>query len=599
MRKQWMEIARQAVTRCVWAAVAVVALTAMPRGLQAAQYNESHGVANRRGDASPTAGASNVDEYTFQDEQVNIDPESGVVRVLRVNQKNLLNDYVTEIIPIRHVEPREIRRLMREICGAEGGQAEVIRDKNKKENFVQVVCPQFQLPWIRAAVAAIDQPWVRYLDDGAASAYYPARFRDVRAVDEIADIYAGDGETHYDLANNTAHRWDEPYRLESWEKGLATADIPVNQVALDLKIYEVAVSNDAKLGLDYIAWKNGPGRNLAGFVLAGMDNHERFTNLSSIYNPIFPRVVNPGPQDLRLVSEFTADTSYGYVSYLLTAAYLDFLVTKNKAKVMASTQLTATSGQGRSQGTEPAHFEAVDDIVALIANPNDPGVEQGFGARPTRLDTPSGTLLLTSPQSGNPTFDADGNPRFDYNEDPVTVDTHIHRRTLDVVMAGKVGVFFQVVPHVAQQSCELEIEAGVSSVAGNTPEGLPILSQRTMTAQVVARDGQPLVLAGLTRKIDIRNNARMPILGKIPIIGYLVGGETDAQRETQVVFVIRPTIIALAPGEDPALYGAKLAKTRQGRDGTIRLAGGEGMLKPPSNPMGFDQWLFDREQPAP
>lgn len=599
MKTRWMETLRWAAGRCVGVVLVVAALLFTARTSMAAQYNESNGVANRRGDASPTAGASNVDEYTFQDEQINIDPDSGVVRVLRVNQKNLINDYVTAVIPIQNVTPREIRRLMRQITGAEGGRAEVIRDKVKKENFVHVVCPKFQLPWIRAAVAAIDQPWVRFLDDGAASAYYAARFRDVRAADEIADVYAGDGETHFDLANNAAHRWDEPYRLTSWQKGLAAADIPVNQVRLDLTVYEVNVSNDAKLGLDYVAWKNGPGRNLAGFVLAGMDNHERFTNLSSIYNPVFPRVINPGPQDLRLAREFTADASYGYASYLLTAAYLDFLVTRNKAKVLASTQLLATSGQGRNSGTEPARFEAVDDIVAILSNPNDPGVEEGFGARPVRLDTPTGELRLTSPQSGNPTFDQYGNPDFDYDNDPVTVDTHVHRRTLDVVMQGKTGIFFQVIPHVAQESCELEIEAGISSVAGYTPEGLPILSQRTMSAQVVAQNGQPLVLTGLTREINIRNNARMPILGKIPILGYLVGGETDAKRKTQVVFVIQPTIVALGPDEDPAIWRAKLARIRQAHDGLIRLATGEDTLTPPQNALGFDQWLLDHEAPAP
>jgi hypothetical protein len=321
-----------------------------------------------------------------------------------------------------------------------------------------------------------------------------------------------------------------------------------------------------------------------------MDNHERFTNLSSIYNPIYPRVLNPGPQDLRLVREFTADARYGYASYLLTAAYLDFLVTKNKAKVLGSTRLLARSGQGRNAGTDPARFEAVDDIVAFVADPNDPGVDDGYGARPLRLETPSGTLVLTSMQSGNPTFDNDGNPQFDYDDEPVAVDTHIHTRTLDSVMQGKVGIFFQVVPHIAQQSCELEIEAGVSSVAGYAPDGLAILAQRTVATQLVAQSGQPLVLSGLTRRTDIRNNARMPFLGKIPILGYLAGGETDAKRETQVVFVIKPTIITSAESQITVTDRARKVMSR---------ASGEGDLDPPANPMGFDQWLLDREAPVP
>ena len=38
----------------------------------------------------------------------------------------------------------------------------------------------------------------------------------------------------------------------------------------------MSTRNDLKLGLDYIAWKNGPGRNLFNFLLAGEQNHEKF-----------------------------------------------------------------------------------------------------------------------------------------------------------------------------------------------------------------------------------------------------------------------------------------------------------------------------------
>jgi Flp pilus assembly secretin CpaC len=557
--------------------------------LFAAEYNESTGVNTRRGDPSPTAAGSNVDDYRFQQDQIYITPDTGVVKVLRVNQKNLVNDFVTEMIPVHNVSVREIRNLMRQVCGAEGGRAEVIRDKNKKENFVQVICPPFQLPYIRKALAALDKPWVTVVADGATSAYYSARFRDIRAINQVAEVPAGEGESEVDLANNSVYRWDEPYRTEAYLRGATVSDVPVNQVLLDLKIYEINVTNDTKLGLDYIAWKNGPGRNLGEFILSGMENHETFHNVSSIYNPIFPRLVNPGPRDLRVATEFTADEVSGFANYLLTAAYLDFLSAKGRAKVLASTQLLATSGQGRNAGTSPARFEAVDDIAGFVVNPNDPGVNQGLGARPSRLTTTHGTLTL-DPATSRPIRDEDGNPRFTYNNTPKTVDTPVHNRTLNYSLQGKTGIFLEVIPHVGLESCELEVTAGASSVAGNGPDGLPILAQRTLATQLTVPNGRPIVLAGLSRKTRINDSARMPILGKIPILGYLAGGETGAQRETQVVFVLTPTIIS---GSESAItMGA------QARD-VIAAAKGTKPFSPPANRLGFDQWLLGNESPAP
>jgi len=494
------------------------------------------------------------------------------------------------VIPIRNVTPREIRNLFRQVCGAEGGRAEVIQDKKKKEYFVQVICPRFQLPYLRAAIAALDRPWVKALDDGSTAVYYTAKFRDVRAIDRVASIVAGEGESQIDLANNSVYRWDESYRARKYlEEGADLADVPINQVLLDLKIYEYDASNDKKLGLDYIAWKNGPGRNLGEFILSGMDNREVFHNVSSIYNPIFPRLANPGPSDVRLVKEYTAGEVSAFGNYLLTAAYFDFLAAKGKVKVIASSQLLATSGQGRSAGTSPARFEAVDDIAGFVVNPNDDGVNSGLGARPARLTTTRGTLLL-DPATSKPLRDEDGNPRFVYDTTAIAVDTPIHNRTLHYSLQGKTGIFFEVIPHVALESCELEIHAGASSVAGAGPDGLPLLVQRTLATQLTVPNGRPIVLAGLSRKTRINDTARMPILGKIPILGYLAGGESGTRRDTQVVFVLTPTIIT--GSESAVTMGAKAREA-------IAAARGATPLVPPANRLGFDQWLLGNESPAP
>ncbi|MHC4591881.1 MAG: hypothetical protein ACYS8L_04195, partial [Planctomycetota bacterium] len=129
---------------------------------------EATGVQSRHGNTSPTAAASRVDTYLFQDEQINIDgSEDNVVKVLRVNQKNLVNDYVIRTFPIRNAPPIEVRAVFRRITALEGGRAEVIRDKIKKEYWLWVAAPKFQMPYIEAAMKELDVPWLKDDLDGS------------------------------------------------------------------------------------------------------------------------------------------------------------------------------------------------------------------------------------------------------------------------------------------------------------------------------------------------------------------------------------------------------------------------------------------------
>ncbi|NJL73097.1 MAG: hypothetical protein HC888_16910 [Candidatus Competibacteraceae bacterium] len=215
-------------------------------------------------DASPTPYVSNINEYTFQDEQINIEPEDGDVRVLRTDQKILMNEFVTALIPLNAASPRELRGPIRTMVRKEGGEADVVQDKVTGKNYLHVVCPPFQLPYVQAVMNGLDEAWVRERLDGSGELYYKARFRDIRKVQRISQFYIGPegmGRFVFDDLNNAMYYTDQPalIGLQTW--GLGQIDIPPNQVELEVKVYEIDMNNDTQLGLDYADWKNGPGRN--------------------------------------------------------------------------------------------------------------------------------------------------------------------------------------------------------------------------------------------------------------------------------------------------------------------------------------------------
>ena len=201
------------------------------------------GVQNKDGDPSPaagsTAGHSDIDRYLFQDEQINIDGGlSSLVKVLRVNQKNLINDYVIRTFPINNAPPIEVRAIFRTIAAKEGGRAEVIRDKIKKQYWLWVAAPKFQMPYIEAALKELDVGWLKDDMDGSYEAYYKAKFRPVGAINALARVAAAgsDHTTILDTVNNAMLRTGEPYRTESFLLKAKEVDQPIPQLLLEATV---------------------------------------------------------------------------------------------------------------------------------------------------------------------------------------------------------------------------------------------------------------------------------------------------------------------------------------------------------------------------
>lgn len=514
-----------------------------------AEDTASKRVQNTNGNPSPSAAASQIDTYLFQDEQVNIRPGDQDVLVLRANQKILLNRFVTRTFPIRNVSVRELRGIFRDITAKEGGRAEVIRDKVNGEYYLQVIVPEWMVPFIERVVPIVDQEWLTQNDDGSKKVYYAAQHRPIADVDRIVQQFAsGDARrSDIDPVNNAVMHTNEPYRADKYVKAAKMVDVPEHQARFHIKVYEVNVNNDLRLGLDYIAWKNGPGRNLFEFGFAGTKARQTFKNVSGFADPLFPQGVSPTGSTIHLDAK--SRTRFGSVNYLMTAAYLDFLASKGKAKTLAEGDIQVKSGSIGS-------FGATEPIVSFAVLPDDPGL---LGTIPVRV------------------VDIEG----DGDED--TGDRAIFNRTLRRRAAGEVGLVMEINPVILMESMEVEVFAEVSSVTGYTPQGLPIINTSEVETKVRLRDGDIFLLGGLTRQEKIQSKQGMPFLSSIPVLGYLFGGENNISRETQIVIVIE--VNSETGGE------SKLADPPEIQTIANQVTG-EAVPEIPKNAFGFDMWLL-------
>jgi len=119
-----------------------------------------------------------------------------------------------------------------------------------------------------------------------------------------------------------------------------------------------------------------------------------------------------------------------------------------------------------------------------------------------------------------------------------------------------VGVQMYVVPHVIGDEIvilNIDIEASQqtgSAVAlaqgsgdGSALVVVPEISKRTAHTTVRLSPGQAVILGGLITTRTLERERKVPILGDVPLLGYLFKSRFEVQEEINVLFFIRPRIL--------------------------------------------------------
>lgn len=88
-------------------------------------------------------------------------------------------------------------------------------------------------------------------------------------------------------------------------------------------------------------------------------------------------------------------------------------------------------------------------------------------------------------------------------------------------------------------------EAIIREATDAAGKGVSIPDEVTqgVTANVMVRDGQTIVLGGLFRESTQFGKRQVPFLGDIPLIGAAFRGHTDNTQRSEIIFLIKPTIV--------------------------------------------------------
>ena len=170
-------------------------------------------------------------------------------------------------------------------------------------------------------------------------------------------------------------------------------------------------------------------------------------------------------------------------------------------------------------------------------------------------------------------------------EFPVPIVTALGQVTIQF---KEFGVRLNFTPTIAGDLIRLKVRPEVSELDFNngiTLEGfrIPALQTRRAETEVELRDGQSFAVAGLIDNTAQVDQAAIPMLSQIPIIGHLFKSKADRKERTELLVLITPRLIrALNPDEVPPLPTLPGRFLPPGDDLGGRLEGGGGTIDGPA-----------------
>ncbi len=121
-----------------------------------------------------------------------------------------------------------------------------------------------------------------------------------------------------------------------------------------------------------------------------------------------------------------------------------------------------------------------------------------------------------------------------------------------VVQFKRVALQLEVVPLInSDREVALDILQKVDEVSGSTRidnNDIPNIATRYVKTSVTVPDGGTLVLGGLIKQSMNRTKTGIPLLGSIPLLGYLFSNTGKEKIRTELVILIRP-MVSWAPVE--------------------------------------------------
>jgi general secretion pathway protein D len=438
------------------------------------------------------------------------DRANNVNRMIRIIRRiDQVGDQDVEILPLQNASSAEIVRVLNSLyqggaAAAEGGTPmKVVADE--RSNSVLISGDQNQRLRVRALVAHLDTPLeaggdtrVRYLHYANADKIAPKLKEQMTGIAQQsagASGAPGGGASPQAQAEKNSLIWADPSNnaliitapakiMRQIMAIIDKLDIRRPQVLVEAIIADVNVTKNAELGVNWAAFGTGNANVPA----------------ASFVNPV------------------------GGTSIVDLATAI-----QNPANVTSTLLNGTTLGIGRI-GSGSVNFAAVlraiqsDAHTNIIATPSAVTMDDQEAELKVAQEVPFVTGQFSN--TGTATNGA-VNP-------------------FQTIQREEVGTILKVTPTISAEGTSVMMKLSIeSSSIGQRPAGAVdlVTNKRTVSTNVLVEDGGVVVLGGLTQHTNQKQEARVPILGSIPIIGLAFKTRSASTEKDNLMIFLRPKIM--------------------------------------------------------
>jgi type II secretory pathway component GspD/PulD (secretin) len=95
-----------------------------------------------------------------------------------------------------------------------------------------------------------------------------------------------------------------------------------------------------------------------------------------------------------------------------------------------------------------------------------------------------------------------------------------------------------------KRDVDLKVNLELSSIVpGETLFGGFVVDRRETTTQLIVKDKQTIVISGILRSEDSDVEYKVPLLGDIPLLGYLFKSKERTKKNTELLVFITPVVV--------------------------------------------------------
>jgi general secretion pathway protein D len=138
-----------------------------------------------------------------------------------------------------------------------------------------------------------------------------------------------------------------------------------------------------------------------------------------------------------------------------------------------------------------------------------------------------------------------------------------------------VGKILKITPHVTENrlvrmNLSLEVTNIDLTSTLTTSSTLPVTQKRTVDTTVIVKDNQTVVIGGLIDDSTSINTTKVPVLGDIPILGWLFRSTSQSNDKTNLYIFLTPRVIK-SPAEADDVFFKKKEEIDTIKEGQIKM----------------------------